>query len=97
MSAKQEERFPVLAEIRDQVERDYMVERRQELKDITYRKLREGYEIIIELDALAVQVPFPKRLGQPEEYASFVMELVRNSYFNGQTIRLDGAVRLAPK
>jgi len=51
VSTKQEERFPVLAEIRDQVERDYMVERRQELKDITYRKLREGYEIIIEESA----------------------------------------------
>jgi len=51
VSTKQEERFPVLAEIRDQVERDYMAERRQELKDITYRKLREGYEIIIEESA----------------------------------------------
>ena len=48
VSAKQEERFPALAEVRKQVERDYMVERRQELKDITYRKLREGYEIIVE-------------------------------------------------
>jgi len=48
VSAKQEKRFPELAEVRKQVERDYMVERRQELKDITYRKLREGYEIIIE-------------------------------------------------
>ncbi len=48
VSAKQEERFPALAEIRKQVKRDYMAERRQELKDITYRKLREGYEIIIE-------------------------------------------------
>jgi len=53
VSAKQEERFPVLAEIRKQVERDYMAERRQELKDITYRKLREGYEIIIEESAAA--------------------------------------------
>jgi hypothetical protein len=51
VSAKQEEHFPVLAEIRKQVERDYMTERRQELKDITYRKLREGYEIIIEENA----------------------------------------------
>ena len=51
VSAKQAERFPVLAEIRDQVERDYLAERRQELKDITYRKLREGYEIIIEKSA----------------------------------------------
>jgi hypothetical protein len=48
VSAKQEARVPELAEIRDQVERDYMVERRQQLKDITYRKLREGYEVIIE-------------------------------------------------
>jgi len=51
VSAKQEARFPVLAEIRNQVEREYMAERRQELKDITYRKLREGYEIIIEKSA----------------------------------------------
>jgi hypothetical protein len=51
VSAKQAGRFPDLAEIRDQVEREYMVERRQELKDITYRKLREGYEIIIEKSA----------------------------------------------
>jgi len=49
------------------------------------------------LDALAVQVPFPKRLGHPDEYASFVLELIRNRYFNGQTIRLDGAIRMAPK
>ena len=48
VSAKQAARFPDLTEIRAQVERDYMAERRQELKDITYRKLREGYEIIIE-------------------------------------------------
>ena len=48
VSAKQEGRFPELSEVRKQVERDYMVERRQELKDITYRKLREGYEILIE-------------------------------------------------
>jgi len=53
VSTKQEERFPELVEIRKQVERDYMAERRQELKDITYRKLREGYEIIIEESAAA--------------------------------------------
>lgn len=51
VSAKQQARFPKLTEIRKQVERDYMTERRQELKDITYRKLREGYEIVIEKDA----------------------------------------------
>jgi len=56
VSAKQAGRFPELAEIRDLVERDYMAERRQELKDITYRKLREGYEIIIEESAGAAAV-----------------------------------------
>jgi len=49
------------------------------------------------LDSLNASVPFPKRLGKPEEYASLAMELVRNSYFNGQAIRLDGAIRMAPR
>ena len=49
------------------------------------------------LDSLAASVPFPKRLGKPEEFASLVMELARNSYFNGQCIRLDGAIRMAPR
>jgi NAD(P)-dependent dehydrogenase (short-subunit alcohol dehydrogenase family) len=49
------------------------------------------------LDQLNASVPFPKRLGKPEEFASLVLELVRNSYFNGQNIRLDGAIRMAPK
>jgi NAD(P)-dependent dehydrogenase (short-subunit alcohol dehydrogenase family) len=48
-------------------------------------------------DSLSASVPFPKRLGKPEEFASLVMELVRNSYFNGQSIRLDGAIRMAPR
>ncbi|MET0294999.1 MAG: SDR family oxidoreductase [Phenylobacterium sp.] len=48
-------------------------------------------------DGLANSVPFPRRLGKPEEFASLVMELVRNSYFNGQCLRLDGALRFAPK
>ncbi len=49
------------------------------------------------LDSLAASVPFPKRLGKPEEFASLVLEFVRNGYFNGQTIRLDGAIRMAPR
>lgn len=49
------------------------------------------------LDGLNASVPFPKRLGKPEEFASLAMELVRNSYFNGQAIRLDGAIRMAPR
>ena len=48
-------------------------------------------------EGLNKAVPFPKRFGKPEEFASLVMELVRNSYFNGQLIRLDGAIRMPPK
>ena len=48
-------------------------------------------------EGLAASVPFPKRLGRPEEFGSLVLELVRNSYFNGQTLRLDGAIRMPPK
>lgn len=49
------------------------------------------------LDSLAASVPFPKRLGKPEEFGSLVLELSRNTYFNGQTLRLDGAIRMAPR
>lgn len=48
-------------------------------------------------EALNDSVPFPRRLGKPEEFGSFVMELVRNSYFNAQTIRLDGGIRFPPR
>lgn len=49
------------------------------------------------LDSLAASVPFPKRLGKPEEFASLALEMARNSYFNGQCVRLDGAIRMAPR
>ena len=49
------------------------------------------------LEALAASVPFPKRLGNPPEFASLVLEMVRNTYLNGQCIRLDGAIRMAPR
>ena len=48
-------------------------------------------------EGLAASVPFPKRLGHPEEFGSLVLELVRNGYFNGQNLRLDGAIRMPPK
>jgi NAD(P)-dependent dehydrogenase (short-subunit alcohol dehydrogenase family) len=48
-------------------------------------------------DALAASVPFPKRLGHPQEYASLALEMCRNSYFNGEDVRLDGAIRMAPR
>jgi NAD(P)-dependent dehydrogenase (short-subunit alcohol dehydrogenase family) len=46
---------------------------------------------------LQASVPFPKRLGKPDEFGSLVMELARNTYFNGQCIRLDGAIRMPPR
>lgn len=46
---------------------------------------------------LEAAVPFPRRLGEPHEFGSLVMELVRNTYFNGQCVRLDGAIRMPPK
>lgn len=48
-------------------------------------------------DALAAMVPFPKRLGKPEEYASLAMEICRNVMINGTVIRLDGAIRMQPR
>jgi NAD(P)-dependent dehydrogenase (short-subunit alcohol dehydrogenase family) len=47
--------------------------------------------------SLAAAVPFPKRLGEPEEYASLVLFMVENSYMNGEVVRIDGALRMAPK
>ncbi|KQR36424.1 SDR family NAD(P)-dependent oxidoreductase [Microbacterium sp. Leaf159] len=48
-------------------------------------------------DSLGQQVPFPSRLGRPDEYAALVQQIVENGYLNGETIRLDGAIRMAPK
>ncbi len=48
-------------------------------------------------DALSASVPFPKRLGAPEEFARLVLEMVENGYFNGAQVRLDGAIRMAPR
>jgi len=47
--------------------------------------------------SLCAQVPYPSRLGKPEEYADTVAFILRNRYLNGETIRIDGAIRLAPK
>ncbi len=48
-------------------------------------------------DALGASVPNPKRLGDPDEYASLAVEMCRNGYFNGEDVRLDGAIRMAPR
>lgn len=48
-------------------------------------------------ESLGQQVPYPQRLGRPAEYATLAMHIVENGYLNGETIRLDGAIRMAPK
>ncbi|ALV07773.1 3-hydroxyacyl-CoA dehydrogenase [Roseateles depolymerans] len=48
-------------------------------------------------DALAASVPFPSRLGRPEDYAKLVHQIITNDMLNGEVIRLDGAIRLAPR
>lgn len=48
-------------------------------------------------DSLGKQVPFPSRLGKPEEYAAMVAHICENTMLNGECIRLDGAIRMAPK
>jgi NAD(P)-dependent dehydrogenase (short-subunit alcohol dehydrogenase family) len=48
-------------------------------------------------DSLGASVPFPKRLGEPREFAALVMHCIHNGYLNGEVIRLDGALRMAPR
>lgn len=48
-------------------------------------------------DSLGAQVPYPSRLGEPQEYAQLVAHIIENEYLNGSVIRLDGSIRMAPK
>ena len=48
-------------------------------------------------ESLGAQVPFPSRLGHPEEYAALAKHIIENTMLNGTVIRLDGAIRMAPK
>lgn len=48
-------------------------------------------------DALGASVPFPKRLGNPEEYAQLAITMIECGYFNGEDVRLDGGIRMAPR
>ncbi|HRA77633.1 MAG TPA: SDR family oxidoreductase, partial [Burkholderiaceae bacterium] len=48
-------------------------------------------------ESLGRQVPFPPRLGRPDEYAQMVAHIFANTMLNGETIRLDGAIRMAPR
>ena len=54
--------------------------------------LREDFQA-----SLGASVPFPSRLGQPAEYAALAVHIVENGYLNGETIRIDGALRMAPR
>ena len=49
------------------------------------------------IEALNASVPFPKRMGRPPEYALLALAMIENPYFNGEDVRLDGAIRMAPK
>jgi NAD(P)-dependent dehydrogenase (short-subunit alcohol dehydrogenase family) len=48
-------------------------------------------------ESLAAQVPHPSRLGRPDEYAALVRHIIENAYLNGETIRLDGSIRMGPR
>jgi NAD(P)-dependent dehydrogenase (short-subunit alcohol dehydrogenase family) len=48
-------------------------------------------------DSLAAAIPFPKMLGQPDQYADLALHIIENRYLNGEVIRLDGAIRMAPR
>ncbi|HEY0597654.1 SDR family NAD(P)-dependent oxidoreductase [Sphingopyxis sp.] len=48
-------------------------------------------------DALSASVPFPKRLGRPTEYANLALTMIETGYFNGEDVRLDGGIRMAPR
>lgn len=48
-------------------------------------------------ESLGNQVPFPSRLGRPEEYAALVRHVIENEMLNGEVIRLDGAIRMGPR
>ena len=48
-------------------------------------------------DSLAASIPFPRRLGDPTEFASLVMQMIDNPYLNGEVVRLDASLRMAPK
>jgi NAD(P)-dependent dehydrogenase (short-subunit alcohol dehydrogenase family) len=48
-------------------------------------------------ESLEAQIPFPKRLGRPEDFAALVVHIVENEYLNGEVIRLDGALRMGPR
>ena len=63
---------------------------------IFWTPMMEGMDQKVQ-DALAAMIPFPKRLGKPEEFASLALEICRNTMINGEVLRLDGAIRMQPR
>ena len=60
--------------------------------------LEEGERgVIVNTASVAASVPFPKRLGYPDEFAQLAETMITNGYFNGEDVRLDGAIRMAPR
>ena len=66
------------------------------LPGIFHTPMMDGFSQQVQ-NSLAAQVPFPKRLGQPEEYASAAIYLVEHEYMNAATMRVDGAIRMGPR
>jgi NAD(P)-dependent dehydrogenase (short-subunit alcohol dehydrogenase family) len=66
------------------------------LPGIFYTPMFDGLDETFQ-KSLAASVPFPSRLGQPQEYAKLALAIIDNDMLNGETIRLDGAIRLAPR
>ena len=65
-----------------------------------FERLGAGVDVVSEGElrrALAAGVPFPSRLGTPQDYAKLAKHIIENDMLNGEVIRLDGAIRLAPK
>ena len=93
----------VLREDRDQtflIHFDHDTELLQDLTSSRFRLERALDDVQLPDDArrvMAAEVPFPKRLGDPADFASLVAHIVENRYLNGEVIRIDGAIRMPPR
>ena len=70
---------------------------RSSQREVTYIVEDSEAALLLYDEALAAAVPFPSRLGTPDDYAKLVHSIITNDMLNGETIRLDGAIRMAPK
>ena len=63
----------------------------------THRACKRASQGVAPLVTISAQIPHPSRFGDPAEYADFVLGMIRNSYLNGEDIRLDGGVRMGAR